>query len=364
MLLVSCSENVNDNDSRFSQVSSFKLSIMHVGDALVSPPVAAVMGVISIAFLAVAAKKIRESNCEQIAPLMGVTGAFIFACQMINFTIPGTGSSGHIVGGILLASVLGPWAAFITLSSVLVIQSLFFADGGLLALGCNLFNMGVCTCLIAYPLIFHPIVKQTLSFTRILWASILSCVVGLELGAVMVTVETEFSGLTALPIGDFLLFMLPIHAVIGAIEGIATGAVIWFLFRYRPDLLDSYREQTLRTLHPQRRTLFLFIVLAFITGGIVSWFASEHPDGLEWSLEKMQHQEVSEVQTDRSHQMAEKIQQQTAILPDYGFREQPEKEREWGEANAGTSFAGIAGGIIILGIAIGIGTILKHRKSR
>ena len=91
---------------------------------------------------------------------MGVMGAFVFAAQMINFTIPGTGSSGHIGGGILLCLILGQYPAFLSLCSVLIIQCLFFGDGGLLALGCNIFNMGVLPCFIAYPLIAKPIFTE------------------------------------------------------------------------------------------------------------------------------------------------------------------------------------------------------------
>ena len=79
---------------------------------------------------------------DRRVPLMGVLGAFVFAAQMVNFAIPGTGSSGHLGGGLLLAILLGPRAAFIVIASVLIVQALFFADGGLLALGCNVFNLG------------------------------------------------------------------------------------------------------------------------------------------------------------------------------------------------------------------------------
>ena len=88
---------------------------------------------------------------------MGVLGAFIFAAQMINFTIPATGSSGHLGGGMILSILLGPYAAFLVMASVLVVQALFFGDGGLLALGCNIFNLGFWPCFIVYPLIYKKI---------------------------------------------------------------------------------------------------------------------------------------------------------------------------------------------------------------
>ncbi|MEI3553947.1 MAG: energy-coupling factor ABC transporter permease [Alistipes senegalensis] len=143
-----------------------------MSDALVSPPVFAVTGAISLALLGTAIRKVRrprndrpepDGRDEHIVPLMGVMGAFIFAAQMINFSIPGTGSSGHLVGGILLSAILGPWAALITLASVLVIQCLVFADGGFMALGANILNMAALSCLVAYPLLFRPLMKPDAS---------------------------------------------------------------------------------------------------------------------------------------------------------------------------------------------------------
>ena len=193
---------------------------MHMSDALVSPAVAAAAGAASLALLCVAVRRTGRSAAARgdephIVPLMGVMGAFVFAAQMVNFAIPGTGSSGHLVGGILLAAMLGPWAAFATLASVLVLQCLLFADGGLLALGCNILNMAALSCLAAYPLVFRPLVSRSATNGRIAAASVAASVAALVLGAAAVTLETEASGITALPAGRFLLFMLPIHLLIG-----------------------------------------------------------------------------------------------------------------------------------------------------
>ena len=110
-------------------------------------------------------------------------GAFVFAAQMINFTIPGTGSSGHIAGGILLSAILGPYAAFLTMISILLIQALFFGDGGLLAIGCNIINMGFFSCLIGYKLIYSKIISKGYSKKRIFAASILGATIGLQFGS-------------------------------------------------------------------------------------------------------------------------------------------------------------------------------------
>lgn len=241
------------------------------------------MGIVSALFLVVAVRQVRRSGADNAVPLMGVMGAFVFAAQMINFTIPGTGSSGHIVGGVLLSVLLGPWAGLIVLASVLVIQCLVFGDGGLLALGCNLFNMAVCTCLIAYPLVYRPFVRPDSTAARIVWGAVSACVVGLLLGAFAVSLETAASGVTALPFREFLLFMLPIHLLIGIGEGLATASVLCFVRRYRPDLLAWQSGTSSRDV----KSLWVFSFLALLMALSFGWVASVLPDGLEWSVQQV-----------------------------------------------------------------------------
>src|SRR5659263_555518 len=114
---------------------------MHMADALLSPAVGGTFWAGTIGTIGYASKKLKEHLDDRKIPLMGVLGAFIFASQMINFTIPGTGSSGHLGGGMILAVLLGPHAAFLVMASVLTVQALFFADGGLLALGLSLIHI-------------------------------------------------------------------------------------------------------------------------------------------------------------------------------------------------------------------------------
>lgn len=322
-----------------------------MSDALVSPPVFVVTGAVSLVLLGVAVWKVKhegnychEANgrSEHIVPLMGVMGAFVFAAQMINFSIPGTGSSGHLVGGILLSAILGPWAAFLTLASVLVIQCLVFADGGFMALGANILNMAVVSCLVAYPLIFKPIMQYGASSGRILAASILASVVGLELGALAVTVETEASGITALPIGQFLLFMLPIHLFIGIGEGLATAAIIYVVHRYKPELLFGIRRQKSARKRKFGKALAVIGLSALLIAGSFSWVASSDPDGLEWSIEKVAGQTDIETRPDGLHQRATAIQEKTAVMPDYN-----------------TTFAGIVGSGAILLVVFGASRLFR-----
>lgn len=304
-----------------------------MADALVSPPVAAVAGAAAAVLIGVAARRVGRSTREDIVPLMGVMGAFIFAAQMINFTIPGTGSSGHVIGGVLLAAILGPWAAFLTLCSVIIIQCLIFADGGLLALGCNILNMGVTSCLIAYPLVYKPVAGRSLSPWRLFAAAILASVVALEIGALGVTAQTELSGVTALPTGKFLLFMLPIHLLIGIGEGLATGAVLWFVSRYRPSVLASQSAIAPTPAAHNSRLATAFAVAALVLAGSFTWIASSNPDGLEWSISKVSALEP------------ESAELPTAIMPDYD-----------------STFAGIVGAVIVMVALYAVTTVVFRKK--
>ena len=172
---------------------------MHMADALVAPAVAGTMYVCSAAAAAYSVKKVRLENDPKKIPVMGVMGAFVFAAQMINFTIPGTGSSGHLCGGMLLTALLGPYAGFLTMIGVFLIQCLLIADGGILTLGCNIWNMAFYGCFLGALLIWRPMMKKGMSRGKIILASILGCVLTLQMGAFSVTVETLASGITALP---------------------------------------------------------------------------------------------------------------------------------------------------------------------
>ena len=319
---------------------------MHMSDALVSTPVALTGVAVAVGLLATAGKEIKERDNSSIIPLMGVLGAFIFAAQMINFAIPGTGSSGHVIGGVLLAAFLGPWAAFVTIASVLIIQCLVFADGGLLALGCNLINMGAMTTLVAYPLIYKPIVGHSTNPWRITLGAVCACTVGLELGACLVTLETVLSGVSALKWNQFLSIMALIHLPIGIVEGIATAAVLAFVARMRPDLLNSAMGKP--SGKSVVRAVVWFAAATLVIAGGVVWFASENPDGLEWSIEKVAGvEEVEQEHPTVVSMLAGKVANSTSIMPEY---ENP--------------LSGIAGAIMVLAIIWCISSLIIKKPSR
>ena len=344
---------------------------MHMADALLSPIVGGAMWAGTLGTIIYSAKKLKEKMDERMVPLMGVLGAFIFAGQMINFTIPGTGSSGHIGGGMLLAILLGPYAAFLVIASVLMVQALFFADGGLLALGANIWNLGIYPCFIAYPLIYRTIIRQKMSPRRITIATILSVVIGLQFGALSVVLETKMSGISELPLSTFVLLMQPIHLAIGLIEGFATAGIVIYVRTLRPDIVDDLEGiKALSSGRSLKKVLIVMAVLAVITGGTFSWFASIYPDGLEWTIEKIYGKpEIPEKENPIKESLS-KLQEKTAVLPDYSLPSKGEQEGKpaWPAVDSGTSLSGIIGAIMVLGLillfGIGIKILRRHRENR
>ena len=348
---------------------------MHMADALLSPAVAATMYAASAAAAGVSLHKLKKDDDAQKLPVMAVSAALVFAGQMINYTIPGTGSSGHMCGGMLLSALLGPQAGFLSMIVILAIQSLFFADGGLMALGANIWNMAFYGCFVGYYLIWRPIMRsrrfgegKSAKRARIIAASVIGCVVTLQLGAFSVVLETSLSGVTELPFGAFVALMQPIHLAIGLIEGLITCAVLLFVFESRPELLEcvgpAEGESAGRSL---KSVVAILAVVALVVGGGLSLLASSNPDGLEWALfgnaeagysENMGLDEENYGVSGKAADAAGAIQEKTAILPDYAFADS--------DAAAGTTVSGIVGSVMVAGAAVLIclaGGFFRRRKA-
>jgi cobalt/nickel transport system permease protein len=352
---------------------------MHMADALLSPAVGGTMWAVSAGILGYCAKKVREEGDDRKVPLMGVLGAFVFAAQMVNFTIPGTGSSGHLGGGMILAVLLGPHAAFLVMASVLTVQALFFADGGLLALGCNIFNLGFFPAFVACPLVYRPIAGAAPTAGRIGAASLASAVVGLQLGAFAVVLETVASAVSDLPFRPFAALMLPIHLAIGVVEGLVTAAVVAFVAKAQPGAVPSVPSPRPGGAPAARKVLLAFAAAALLAGGILSWYASSNPDGLEWALGKVMGKGAP-AGMGPLHEALSKLQERTAFLPGYGRgggrtgggEERPQappapgggerKEPPPGAGTGGeTAFSGIVGAVLTLVAAAAAGLLLRRK---
>lgn len=344
---------------------------MHMADALISPVVGGTLLAATIGAAAYSIKKVQNDMDEKKIPLMGAMGAFIFAAQMINFTIPGTGSSGHIGGGMLLAVFLGPYAGFLTMASILLIQALFFGDGGLLAFGCNVFNLGFYTCFIAYPFVYRLITRKKITPARIFWGSMVSALIGLQMGAFSVVIETLLSGKTQLRFEMFVLPMQLIHLAIGVVEGFVTAAVVAFVWKARPDIIEKAASNESLGNKSMKKVFAGILIAVVLVGGGLSWFASSKPDGLEWSMEKTAGTAEPE-DNDGIHKMLAYLQSKTAFLQDYsikGYDEDNAKEDTQSEdkgpsVTAGTSISGIVGGALTLLLAAFIGLIINVLKRK
>lgn len=327
---------------------------MHMADAFLSPPVAGTMYACSGAALAHSVRVLKRADDESRIPVMGVMGAFVFAAQMINFTIPGTGSSGHLAGGMLLAAIVGPEAAFLTMCAVLSIQCLLFADGGLLALGANIWNMAFYGCFLGGKL-WQLVMKGGISKKRIVSASLLGAVLSMQLGAFSVSLETAISGVTPLPFTAFLLLMQPIHLAIGLGEGLITAAVLLFVFEARPSLLRNSLPSAARSEKLSAGRFFgLALLASLLTAGGLSLFASAFPDGLEWSVLRLTGStELASVETPLHH-VAAAVQDFTARFPDYSL----------GGSAVGSSAAGILDALAVLLTVALFANLLRRRLYR
>lgn len=345
---------------------------MHMADALLAPAVAATMYAASAVTVGASVHSLRKDENTAKLPTMAVASALVFAGQMINYTIPGTGSSGHLCGGMLLSALLGPQAGFLSMVVILAIQSLFFADGGLLALGANCWNMAFYGCFVGYYLLWRPLMRRkagsrAATRVKIMLASILGCVITLQLGAFSVVLETSVSGITELPFGTFVGIMQPIHLAIGLVEGLITAAVLLFVYEARPELLMDVNTADTKNRCSLKTTLIVLAVVVAVVGGGLSLLASSNPDGLEWSMfgnaeagysENMGLDEESYGVSGKAADTAAAIQEKTAILPDYAFANS--------DSAAGTTTSGLVGSAIVAGVAVLIcvaGGFFRRRKT-
>jgi cobalt/nickel transport system permease protein len=340
---------------------------MHMADALLSPVVGGTLWAAAAGAIALCSRRVEGDLNDRQVPFMGVLGAFVFAVQMINFTIPGTGSSGHLGGGMILAILLGPAAALITIASVLTVQALFFADGGLLALGCNIFNLGIIPCLVACPLVFKRLAGSRPTQNRIIGASILSSVLALQLGAFAVVLETFFSGISALPFRSFALVMQSVHLPIGIVEGVVTAMVVSYVWKIQPESLTAFGHRQAAPI--RTRILAGFLLISLVVGGGLSWMASTRPDGLEWAISQVAGSMEQTASGTGVHAVLAGLQQRSALLPGYAFRQKVGVQEAgvdggepWPFIDDGSAVSAVVGGAATLVIAFGAGLILRKRN--
>ena len=242
---------------------------MHIPDGFLSTPVWGALNAISLPAIGLAARRIGRTTSDVHAPMMGILGAFVFAAQMINVPIA-AGTSAHLLGGALLSATLGPAAAMIAMTAVLVVQALVFQDGGLLALGANIFNLAIIGVICGY-------VPWSLLGGR--WPSLAAFLGGacsVAVSGALAMVELIASGV---PVSNAVWMMaLGLFTVSAALEGLITAAVVRALMRRNPDLLRRPR---------QKSPLRILAVVSILIAGLGFTVASAYPDSLEKMAESL-----------------------------------------------------------------------------
>lgn len=280
---------------------------MHVPDGFLDVPTSVATGILAAGTIAVALKKSRGELDEKTAPMAGLTAAFVFAVQMLNFPV-GVGTSGHLMGGALAAVLVGPWTAVLVLSVVLIVQALVFADGGLTALGTNILLIGIVTVAVGWVvtrLVLRVLPKRPASVVP---ASFVGALLSVPAAAGVFVLLYTVGGATELPFGALLATMLGWHTLIGLGEALITAATVGAVVAVRPDLVYAARDLAsalvLRTADGQeipasqvevveerrtRRSPWPVLVgglgVTLVLAGAVSFVASSNPDGLEYVAE-------------------------------------------------------------------------------
>lgn len=313
----------------------YSLQPMHIPDGFLSVLVSVVLWGLSIIAIGYSLRRVGQDLGERQVPLMGVLAAAIFAGQMLNFTVVG-GTSGHLMGAAIATILLGPWAAILVMTTVVGIQALVFQDGGLLALGANIFNMGVIGVAVSY--FSYTTLKKLLGEQK--WTLFVNGFVtawlSIFIASLAAALELSASGTS--PANISVPAMAGIHALIGIGEGLITVGALAFIYTARRDILESGKTA------PAGGTVVWAVGLGIaILLAVFSPLASAHPDGLEWVAEQKGFLDVAQGPL-------------YEIIPDYVF------PGITNEAFA-TIVAGIVGSLIVFGVAFGVAYARRSQKA-
>jgi cobalt/nickel transport system permease protein len=309
---------------------------LHIPDGFLSVAIAVICWALTAVGVGVSLWRSGKTLGARQVPLMGVLAAFIFAAQMLNFTVAG-GTSGHLIGGALAAILLGPWAAILTMTTVVGIQALVFQDGGLLVMGANILNMGIIAVLVAYGVYRGVMVLTGGRRWGLFLGGFAAAWLSAVISAVATVVELAFSGTS--PLSMALPAMVGVHVLIGIGEGLITVGALAFVAAARRDLL-RLSDKPVRGLG--------WAVVGLVIALAVTLFAplaSEHPDGLERVAEDLGFIDLA-------------LDAPYEIIPDYALPGVPE-----GSPMA-TILAGIVGVLIVALVGLGIAFVATRLRQR
>ncbi|MGH8825741.1 MAG: energy-coupling factor ABC transporter permease [Jiangellaceae bacterium] len=275
---------------------------MHVPDGFLNAPTSLATGAVAATAVGIALRKARDELDERTAPLAGLTAAFVFAVQMLNFPV-GVGTSGHLMGGALAAALVGPWTAVLCMSVVLIVQALLFADGGLTALGTNITLMAVVTVAVGWCFTRALLAVLPRRPASVVPASALGALISVPAAALVFVALFAVGGEANLSLGALTAGMLGWHVLIGIGEAVITALTVSAVVAVRPDLVYAARglqpalrlrnadgslvdappaDETREPIHGIRPVLVGGGIVALVLAGVVSFFANGNPDGLEY----------------------------------------------------------------------------------
>lgn len=310
-------------------------SPMHIPDGFLSVVVSILLWAVSIAVIAFALKYVGRDLNERMVPMMGVLAAAIFAGQMLNFAVAG-GTSGHLMGAAIATILLGPWGAILVMTSVVSIQALIFQDGGLLALGANIFNMAIVGVVVSY--FTYCTVRKLAGQARwgIFAGGFLAAWLSIVVTSLSVALQLALSG--TIPANLAIPAMLSVHILIGIGEGLITVGALAFLHNTRPDLLQPVERGAYGNAVVWGAGLLIALALV-----VLAPMASANPDGLEWVAEQGGFLDFA----------ADPIYN---LIPDYvlpGVTNQA----------AATILAGVIGAILVFGMVLAVALLRRNRQT-
>lgn len=335
---------------------------MHVPDGFLDLPTSIATGAVAVGAVGISLRKADREIREAGPALAGLTAAFIFAVQMVNFPI-GAGTSGHLLGGALAVALVGPWTGVLCMTVVLLVQALLFADGGLTALGTNIIDMGLTTVLVGFVIIVGLLRVLPRRNVSVAPAAGIAAFISVPAAAGVFTLLYAFGGAVPIPLATLATAMIGWHVLIGIGEGLITAAVVGAVMASRPDLVHVARHlrpelllvgadgttTTVRADQPVavqvgRRPVRLALLVSVVIAAGLSFFASSHPDGLEF---------VGEQLGIAAHATGSAV----AGSPLAGYNVH-------GVANGALSggLAGVIGVLLVLAMLYGVATLVRRRR--
>jgi cobalt/nickel transport system permease protein len=308
---------------------------MHIPDGFMSVGVSVILWILSVVAIAVSLRRVNADLDERKIPLMGVLAAAIFAGQMLNFAVTG-GTSGHLMGAAIATILLGPWAATLVMTAVVGIQALIFQDGGILALGANIFNMGVIGVWVAF-FTYRTVMRLARGQKWGVFAGgFLAGWASIFIASLAVALQLAISGTS--PANLAIPAMGGIHALIGVGEGLITLGALAFLYAARRDLVIQGSQGV-----GGGKAVWIGGLVIAVALAILAPLASAHPDGLEWVAEQRGFLEQAQAPTYN-------------VIPDYVL---PGVSNE----AVATILAGVVGMLLVLAVVLALAYARRQRAA-